>query len=184
MIDIKRCNYFTGELSQVGYAISDIVNILELEERNCLLVTKPKPIDSSTKNEITSLIHHMNPQYIFKNWDDFSKLLEDKNNFFRTDLIVFDFWSINKALIPKYKELIDKLDIDYIIVAKEYTYKTTDDVNDYHVSSESDYSSTIYRNDRIIKDHINGWSATIKSLKEAYIRDKKLDDILGDILDD
>jgi hypothetical protein len=184
MIDLKRCNYFTGELSQVGYAISDIVKILELEDRNCLLITKPKPIDSSPKNEITSLIYHMNPQYLFKNWDEFVKLVSDKSNFFRTDLIVFDFWSINKALIPKYKELIDKLDIDYIIVAKEYTYKTTDDVTDYHISSESDYSSNRYKNERIIKDHINGWSATLKSLKEAYIRDKKLDDILGDILDD
>lgn len=180
MIDLKRCNYFTGDLSEVGYAISDIVKILELEDRNCLLITKPKPVDSSTKNEITSLIHHINPQYIFKNLDDFIKLIEDKSNFFRIDLIIFDFWSINKALIPKYKELIDKLDIDYIIVAKEYTYKTSDDVTDYHISAESDYNSSRYKNERIIKDHINGWSATIDSLKEAYIRDKKLDDILGD----
>lgn len=180
MIDLKRCNYFTGDLSQVGYAVSDIVKILELEDRNCLLITKPKPVDSSAKNEITSLIHHMNPQFIFKSFDEFVKLIEDKSNFFRIDLIVFDFWSINKALIPKYKELIDKLDIDYIIVAKEYTYKTGDDVTDYHISAESDYNSSRYKNERIIKDHINGWSATIESLKEAYIRDKKLDDILGD----
>ena len=153
MIDLKRCNYFTGDLSQVGYAVSDIVKILELEDRNCLLITKPKPVDSSAKNEITSLIHHMNPQFIFKSFDE-------------------------------YKELIDKLDIDYIIVAKEYTYKTSDDVTDYHISAESDYNSSRYKNERIIKDHIHGWSATIESLKEAYIRDKKLDDILGDILDD
>jgi len=180
MIDLKRCNYITGDLSQVGYGVSDIINMLELSGLNCLLITRPKPLDSSTKNEITTLIHHMNPQYMFKNFDEFEKLLSDKSNFFRTDLIVFDFWSINKISLFKYKELIDKLEIDYIIIAKEYTYKTSDDVTDYHITSQSDYSSTMYKSERLIKDNINGWSSTFKSLKEAYIRDKKLDELLGD----
>lgn len=180
MIDLKRCNYITGDLAHVGYGVSDIINMLELSGMNCLLVTRPKPLDSSIKNEITSLIHHMNPQYIFKNFDAFEKLLSDKSNFFRTDLIVFDFWSINKIVIHKYKELIDKLNIDYIIIAKEYTYKSNDDVTDYHISSQSDYNSTTYTSERIIKDNINGWSSSFKSIKEAYIRDKKLDELLGD----
>ena len=55
MIELKRCNYFTGDITCVSSAVSSIVKFLELDGRNSILFTPPKPIDS--KGKITNLIY-------------------------------------------------------------------------------------------------------------------------------
>lgn len=184
MIDLKRCNYFTGDIVCVSNAVSSIVKFLELDGRNPILFTPPKPID--TKGKTTNLTYYLNPQAIWNDFEDFKSKIEDSANLFRINLLVFDFWSLSRSQIPKYKELIDQLNIDHIIVAKEYIYKESDDVADFHVKTEykdlshnsnSGYMST--RSETWITNKIDGWSATLDSLKTGYIRDKKIDDIFN-----
>lgn len=185
MIELKRCNYFTGDISCVSSAVSSIVKFLELDGRNPILFTPPKPISTKSKG-ITNLIYYITPQIIFNDFEDFKSKIEDPANRFRVNLMVFDFWTLSRALIPKYKELIDQLGIDYIIVAKEYIYKESDDVADFHVKTEykdssptsiSGYMST--RSEIWLTNKIDNWTATLDSLKTGYIRDKKIDDIFN-----
>jgi hypothetical protein len=184
MIELKRCNYFTGDIACVSSAVSSIVKFLELDGRNPILFTSPKPT-SSGKN-ITNLIYYISPQITFNDFEDFKSKIEDPANRFRVNLMIFDFWTLSRGLIPKYKELIDELGIDYIIVAKEYIYKDSEDVADFHVKSEykdlSTSSSTGYmatRSEIWLTNKIDGWTATLDSLKTGYIRDKKIDDIFN-----
>jgi hypothetical protein len=175
MIRLKRCNYFTGDMNVVSNVVNSIVEFLEIDGINPLLFTPPKPIGKKGPG-ITNLIYSMNPQIIWTDYDDFASKIEDQSNIFRVNLLVFDFWGLSRLLIPKYQELIDKLDIDYIIVAKEYIYKSTDDVADFHVRGE-------YRDDMKfsvwVTNKIDGWSAELDSLKTGYIRDRKIDDIFN-----
>ena len=184
MIELKRCNYFTGDIACVSSAVSSIVKFLELDGRNPILFTAPKPT-SSGKN-ITNLIYYISPQITFNDFEDFKSKIEDPANRFRVNLMIFDFWTLSRALIPRYKELIDELGIDYIIVAKEYIYKDSDDVADFHVKAEykdsaptsiSGYMTT--RSEIWLTNKIDGWTATLDSLKTGYIRDKKIDDIFN-----
>ena len=184
MIELKRCNYFTGDTSSVSNAVSSIVKFLEVDGRNPILFTPPKPIDS--KGNITNLIYYITPQITFNDFEDFKSKIEDPANRFRVNLMIFDFWSLSRGLIPKYKELIDQLNIDYIIVAKEYIYKDSDDVADFHVKTEykdlSPNSSAGYmatRSETWLTNKVDGWTATLDSLKTGYIRDKKIDDIFN-----
>jgi hypothetical protein len=172
MIQLKKCNYFTGESFDVSNVITSIVNFLEIDGTNSLLFTPPK-----SKNT-TGLIYNLNPQIIWNSYDDFKEKIEDKSNLFRINLLIFDFWSLNRALIPKYKQIIDKLDINYIITAKEYTYKNSDDITDFHIKKESNTSSLSYKQEIFITNKIDGWTATLDSLKTGYIRDKKINNIL------
>lgn len=184
MIELKRCNYFTGDITCVSSAVSSIVKFLELDGRNPILFTPPKPIDS--KGKITNLIYYINPLVVWNDFEDFKSKIEDTSNRFRVNLMIFDFWNLSRTLIPKYKELIDKLNIDYIIVAKEYIYKDSDDVADFHVKIEykdfSHNSSTVYmstKSETWVTNKIDGWTATLDSLKTGYIRDRKIDDIFN-----
>jgi hypothetical protein len=181
MIDIKRCNYITGDSSDVGHGVSQIVNFLELSGRNYLLITKGKP-KSSVKT--TSLYTYLKNQYTFDNLEEFITILNDKSKLFRVDLLIFDFWDLNRNIIYDYKKEIDKLKIDHIIVAKEYHYKSTDDINDYHLRRElkdnfSFLSPTDFKSEIIITDNINKWSSNLDDLTKSYIRDKKIDNLFG-----
>ena len=102
--------------------------------------------------------------------------MSNKSNLFRVDLLVFDFWSIPKNTLWKYIEKIKEIGVDSIIVAKEYHYKSTDDVNDFHVRSEY---KELHHNDVWITDNQTKVSSTLQSLKLSYIRDKKIDNIFG-----
>ena len=184
MIEIKRCNYFTGDIACVSSAVSSIVKFLEVDGRNPILFTPPKPMGS--KKNITNLIYYISPYITWNDFEDFKCKIEDPVNRFRVNLMIFDFWTLSRGLIPKYKELIDQLGIDYIIVAKEYIYKESDDVADFHVKTEykdssptsiSGYMAT--RSEIWLTNKIDGWTATLDSLKTGYIRDKKIDDIFN-----
>lgn len=170
MVDLKRYNYFTGDVGEVGSGVSQIVNFFDLAGRNYLLFTPTRPSSSSKLHDLC-LYHYLNNKIEFSNFEDFSEKLNDKSNLFRVDLLVFDFWSISKNNMWQYISQIDKLNIDTIIVAKEFHYKTGDDVNDFYIRKEY---KELHKVDTWITDKINNVTATIESLKVAYIRDKKL----------
>lgn len=172
MIELKRCNYFTGDIHAVSSAVHSIVKFLELDGKNPVLFSPPKPIDGS-KPGITNMIYSISPQIIWNGSEDLTSKLRDRSNIFRADLLVFDFWSLSRTLVSEHKTEIDLLGIDYIIVAKEYIYKNTDDINDFHVRQE--YKGN--KNNIWITNKIDGWSSTIDSLKTLYIRDKKIENI-------
>jgi hypothetical protein len=182
MIELKRCNYFTGDITPVSNAVSSIVKFLELDGKNPILFTPPKPIDS--KGKITNLIYYISPNITWENFEDFKSKIENPANRFRVNLLIFDFWSLSRNEISKYKELIDEFKIDHIIVAKEYSYKDSDNVADYHVKGEykdlSTNSSGGYmatKSEIWVTNKVDNWTASLDSLKTEYIRDKKIDDI-------
>jgi len=172
MIQIKRCNYITGGPSDVSYAVKKIIDFLEMEGRNAVLFCKPRNSNST----VTALRYLMEPKIEFNNIEDFTEVLNDKGNLFRVDLLLFDFWHLSVSSIIEYKQIIDKLNIDYIILAKEYHYKSSDDVNDYHVKVESRDN---YHNEYSITDRISGWTSNLENLSKSYIRNKKIDDIFN-----
>lgn len=175
MIDLKKYNYFTGNVSEVGNAVSQIVKFFDLAGSNYLLITPVKPSFSS-KHKDLCLYHYLDNKIEFSNFDDFVEKINNKSNLFRVDLLVLDFWSISKHLLYNYIKELDKLNIQFIIVAKEYQYKTTDDVNDFHIRTE--YKDLRYSEVWIIDNQTKS-SSTLDSLKLAYIRDKKIEHLFG-----
>jgi len=172
MIEIKRCNYITGNPSDVSYAVKKIVDFLDMEGRNPVLFCKPR----SSNSTATTLKYLMDPKINFNNIEDFTEVLNNKGNLFRVDLLVFDFWHLSVSSIIEYKQVIDKLNIDYIILAKEYHYKSSEDINDYHVKTES---RELYHSEYSITDKISGWTSNLENLSKSYIRNKKIDDIFN-----
>ncbi len=171
MIQVKRCNYITGNPSDVSFAVNKIVNFLEMEGRNSVLFCKPKKSSSGS-----TIKYLMDPKIEFNNLNHFEELLSNKGKLFRVDLLVFDFWHLNVSSIIEYKSFIDKLNIDYIILAKEYHYKSSDDVNDFHIKIES---KELHINEYLITDKISGWSSNLSGLTKSYIRDKKIDQLFN-----
>lgn len=177
MITIKRCNYITGDISDIGSSVSQIVNFLELSGRNYLLIT-------NDKSKYTSLHSYLKNLYTFENFQEFVNIVNDKSKLFRVDLLAFDFWNFSRTSLLDYKKEIDKLQIDHIIVAKEYHYKSTDDVTDYHLrrglkGNWSLLPPTDFQSEIIVTDNINKWSSNLDDLIKSYIRDKKIDDLFG-----
>ena len=185
MISLKKCNYFTGSASNnVANAVSKIVKFLELDGYNHLLITPPK--SSGSKETNTGIFRDL-PGYLeFRSYEDFDKLIGDRANLFRINLLIFDFWYLSTAEIKSYKYLIDKLDITYIILAKTFEYKESDDVADYHVEVKySEFNGTSplsgeFKSEIFLSDNKSGWKATLDSLKTSYIRDKKIDILFDD----
>ena len=100
MISLKKCNYFTGSASHVANAVSKIVKFLELDGYNHLLITPPK--SSGSKETNTGIFRDL-PGYLeFRSYDDFERLISDKGNLFRINLIVFDFWCLS---LPRLKDI-------------------------------------------------------------------------------
>lgn len=172
MIPIKKSNYITGNPSDVSYAMSRIITFLETDGRNPLLICKPRSSNSSK----TSLIYFLDNKIEFNNFNEFKMILENRSNLFRVDLLIFDFWSLSVSSIMEYREIIDKLNIDYIIVAKEYHYKMSDDVGDYHVKHEIKNNR---ENNYYITDKISGWTSDLTELSKSWIRDKKIEQIFN-----
>jgi hypothetical protein len=173
----------TGDVTDIASSVSSIVKFLELSGRNYLLVTKGKPVDKSSVT--TSLFTYLSNSKLFEDFEDFKNLLSNKSVLFRVDLIVFDFWHLSKDLIIFYKKEIDKLQIDHIIVAKEYYYKSTEDVSDYHLRREMKnnwglMSPTDTMSQVVVYDNINKWTSNLDDLVKSYIRDKKIDNIFGE----
>ena len=177
MIDLKKYNYFTGDVSSVASGVSSIVNFLDLAGYNYILFTPPKPSESNKIHDLC-LYHYLNNKIEFDNIDDFKESILDKSNLFRVDLIVFDFWSKRKINWSSYLEVIKDLPQNFIIVSKEFQYKSTDDVNDFLLQTEY---KELHKSDIWLTDRINGSTATIDSLKKSYIRDKKIEHLFGNL---
>jgi hypothetical protein len=175
MIDLKKYNYFTGDVSSVASGVSSIVNFLDLAGYNYILFTPPKPSESNKIHDLC-LYHYLNNKIEFDNIDDFKEKILNKSNLFRVDLIVFDFWSKRKMNWSSYFDVIKDLPQNFIIVSKEFQYKSTDDVNDFLLQNEY---KDLNKSDNWITDRINGTTATIDSLKKSYIRDKKIEHLFG-----
>ncbi len=171
MFDLKKYNYFTGDINCVRRGVADIVNFFDLAGRNYLMFTPPKISHHEKLNDLC-LYHYLENKIDFLDIQDFSEKIADESNLFRVDLLVFDFWSIPKNELSSYILKIQKLQVDFIIVAKEYHYKTSDDVNDFLIRTEY---KDLHKSDIWIHDKINGIQATIDSLRLAYIRDKKIE---------
>jgi len=175
MIDLRKYNYFTGDVSSVASGVSSIVKFLDLAGYNYILFTPPKPSESNKIHDLC-LYHHLSNKIEFDNIDDFKEKILNKSNLFRVDLIVFDFWSKRKMNWSSYLEVIKDLPQNFIIVSKEFQYKSTDDVNDFLLQQEY---KDLHKSENWITDRINGTTATIDSLKKAYIRDKKIEHLFG-----
>lgn len=171
MIPLKRCNFITGDSNSVSYAVNKVIEFLEDDGRNSLLFSKPR---SSSSNN-TSLRYLISNKIEFDSFQQFKDSIFNTGNLFRVDLLIFDFWHLGLSSIHEYKNEIDKLNIDYIIVAKEYHYKSSDDVNDYHVVSEIKVKS---KSDFWITDKISGWKSNLDDLGKSYIRDKKIGQVI------
>ncbi len=185
MLYLKKCNYFTGDIDALT-SISSIIKVLEFDGVNYLSLSRNESI----------LKHSLSNCIFFRNLDDFKQILTDKSNLFRVNLLIFDFMHLSVSNILEYKEEIDKTNINHIILAKEYYYKLNSDINDFHFRKEyknesisnvgwvhnSNTLSNFYSNSQVyISDNINKWSSSLESLRSAYIRDKKIDGLLGDI---
>lgn len=171
MIELKRCNYITGESNAMSYGLFTIIEFLELDGRNILLFSIPNPsllIARLFRNKIE-----------YSDLSDFKSKIEDKSNLFRADLIIFDFWHLGLTDIIEYKIILDSIDIDYIILAKLYHYKSSEDVTDYHIKKRS--STLSIESSYTITNNINGWSSDISLLLKSHIRDRKIDGIIGDL---
>jgi hypothetical protein len=176
MVNLKKYNYFTGDKSSVAFGVTDIVNFLDLAGYNYVLFTPPKPSESHKIHDLC-LYHHLSNKIEFKNLEDFKEKISNKSNLFRVDLIVFDFWSKTRMNWEPFFNEVKTLPYNFIIVAKEFQYKTTDDVNDFLLRNEyKEFSKT----ETWITDKISGVSSNIESLKKAYIRDKKIEHLFGD----
>jgi hypothetical protein len=175
MVDLKKYNYFTGDKSSVAYGVSDIVKFLDLAGHNYVLFTPPKPSESNKIHDLC-LYHYLDNKIEFDNLEDFKNKITDKSNLFRVDIIVFDFWSKKKMNWYPFLDIINSLPYKFIIVSKEFQYKSTDDVNDFLIQMEY---KDLHKSDNWLTDRINKTTATIDSLKKAYIRDKKIEHLFG-----
>lgn len=176
MIEIKKCNYFTGDNNSISDGIKDIVNFLELAGRNYLLLTPPRNHDIDKSTQTNTIKYYLENQINFNNFNEFIEIIENDGNLFRVDLLILDFWHLTPNEISIWKKEIDILGLDHLIIAKEYHYKSSDDVTDYHLRRE--YKTR--KSELFVTDNINKWTATLESLIKSYRRDKKIDDIFGE----
>lgn len=172
MIPLKKCNFITGDINSVSFALTKVISFLEDDGRNSILFSRPK---RSSSND-TSLKYLISNKIEFVGLQDLENLLFTPGNLFRVDLIIFDFWHLNLSALLEYKKIIDRLEIDHIIVAKEYHYKNTEEVTDYHITSEIKGRN---RSHFWISDKISGWTSNLEDLSTSYIRDKKITQIIN-----
>lgn len=176
MITLKKYNYFTGTTNDVSNSVSKIVKFLEVDGFNPILFCR----DNST------IKHQLSNNFEFKNLEHFKELVSEPGNLFRCNLIVLDLWGFNLIEIDKFKSIVEGFDVKLIILAKEFNYKSSDDVGDYHVVTK--YNSNVtptslsipIRSETIITERISNWTSTLDDLKKSYIRDKKIDKLFED----
>jgi hypothetical protein len=173
MITLKKYNYFTGTPNDVSNSVSKITKFLELDGWNSILFCR----------ENSNIKHQMPNNFIFKNLEHFRELVSEPGNLFRCNLIVLDLWGFNLIEIDKFKCICDDLNIKLIILAKEFNYKTSDDVSDYHVITKYNHGAQIslpIKSETIITERISNWTSTLDDLNKSYIRDKKIDILFED----
>lgn len=170
MIPIKRCNFITGDTRSVSYGLNQILNFLEMEGRNIIIFSP----DSKTFQQ--TLTYFFNNRKSYSGFEDLKSKILEPGNLWRVDLVVLDIWHLRKLEI-EYLTLIKSLEIDFLIISRNYHYSSSEDVCDYHISIESGIHFNMDK--FIITDKINGWKSDIDSLQKSYIRDIKIDKLFG-----
>ena len=181
MIRLSKTNYFTGEANSVASAVSKIVQFLEVEGTNPIFFT-PEQSSVSKKAQSIGKSCMIVPRIEFKGIMDFEEKIADRGLMFRASLIVLDFWHLDRAKIEEYKKIVAATGLDCVIMAKEYIYKEGEDVSDFHVvvKYEEGGSSLLgFKSQTTIHNKIDGWKSNLEDLKKTYIRDKKIDGLLG-----
>lgn len=175
MIDLKRCNYITGQTNAVSFGVSKIIDFFENSGRTPIFLHKK---DSTFKN----LVHCSKIE--FSNKNELDVILSNKSNFFRVDILVIDLWFLsNVSQVISYKKELDLINIDYVILSSKYHYIEGDpDVNIYKIEAEySDEHSRRFDTKYLISDIVSNSKTTMDDLVLAFKRDKKLDDLFGGV---
>ena len=176
-MELKRANFITGEKSAVSFGLSKILDFLDITGRNIIFLSKPKDsINTSLK-----YILNFNKEE-FNNIDDFKKLITNKSNLFRINLIVVDLWEESVNDVISYKEMLDKTGLDFIIVSDKCHYIIGSDditVNSLEQDRESDTKKMKFETNYYIKNLITNEKYSFDSYKTSYIRDKKINDLFG-----
>ncbi len=181
MIEIKRCNYITGDASSVSFGLSKIIDFLETAGRTPIFLHKPIGYSSKPNSfDLKGFIHTSKLE--FNNRYEFEELISNKSNLFRVDLIIVDLWHLNQvSSVIEYKQMLDKVGIDYMIVSSKYHYKDDDNICIYKIEKESLDSNNFMSGYKYwITEKVGGWSSTMDDLIISYKRDKKIDDIFGE----
>jgi len=190
MIDLKRFNYFSGEESAVGKAVHQICQMQELAGNMSIL------FHSRNGGEI-GLHHSLQPAHTYRTYVDLLTMLADEGLLFRADIVVIDAWKMKSDNIDQIVDQVKSMKIRFIIMAQSYhVVVNSENVAEYTAHSnlvEGKYrtipsgthsgfgqSTQIPIRDTLIKSKTENWSATTEELKAAYIRDKRLDDLLGE----
>jgi hypothetical protein len=188
MIDLKRFNYFSGEESAVGKAVHQICQMQELAGNMAIL------FHSRNGGEI-GLHHSLQPAHTYRTYVDLLTMLADEGLLFRADIVVIDAWKMKSDNIDQIVDQVKSMKICFIIIAQSYHVVTnSENVAEYTAHSnlvEGKYRAVPPRSgfgqgiqipirDTLIKSKTENWSATTEELKAAFIRDKRLDDLLGE----
>lgn len=172
MIELKRCNYITGQINYVIFGFSKIVDFFENSGKTPLFLYRKG-------SNFQKLIHTSSIE--FKDKNQFDEILTDSSNLFRVDLILVDLWFLNGvSQVISYKNELDKLNIDYIILTNKYHYIKSDvNVNIYKIDTEFDQKN--YWNSEakyFIEDLIGDTRVSMDDLILSFKRNKKIDDII------
>lgn len=180
MIDLKKLNYFSGEESAVGKAVHQICQMHELAGNMSIL------FHSRTGAEI-GLHHSMQPAHSYRTEADLSTMLSDKGLLFRADIVVIDAWKMSSDRLDRIVGQIKDLGHLFIIMSQSYHVVSGDDIAEY--TAQSNIAEGKQRNvlgfsvplrETLIKSKTENWSATTEELKASFVRDRRLDDLLGE----
>jgi hypothetical protein len=180
MIRLSKINYFTGDPGSVAGAVNEIVRFLELDGCNPIFFT-PDSKRLSKNSQTIGKSCVIVPRVEWTDIEDFQTKMADRGLMFRTSLMVLDFWHLSRAKIEEYKKHLSSIDFNIIIMAKEYIYSAGEDVGDFHVVVKYEGSSLLgFKSETTVTNKIDGWKSTLAELKKSYIRDKKIEGLLGD----
>jgi hypothetical protein len=171
-VELKKCNYIISKYqNSANYALLELIELWDLLGRNIKYLYPSN--DSHIGMFNCSKIE-------FESFSDFKKIISENSNFFRIDLIIINLWKFNLNSVSVYKEILDEMGIDYIIICSSCYYKETDDINLFDITKENTGIKNIknLRYNYIITEKQNGCSYSIDDLYKLHIRNKKIDDII------
>lgn len=184
MLDLKKVTYITGESAAARDVIVEIERLFELDGKCCVLLTPPKtavgPLSSS------GLRYRIHTQLEYKSDKHLAEIIGDRSNFFRVDYVLIDLWGMSLKAASQKIEMIKKLGIPCVAAAEAYHISSGDD-------ETAEYKATTVQGEEMVQSALGfkiynrevviqwgGQKATLSSLKSSYVRDRKLDDLLGE----
>lgn len=180
MLDLKRFNYFSGEESAVGKAVHQICQMQELVG-NMSILFHPR------KGSEIGLHHSLQPAHYYQNNTELSNMLADKGLLFRADIIVIDAWKMKAESLDRLLEQVKNINSYFIIMSQSYhIISDNENITEYTVQSNIIHGKrningfSLPLREILINSKTDGWSATTEELKASFIRDKRLDDLLGE----